>query len=129
MANFSPKHFSALFHQRVGVTFSVWRHAVSIENARRLLLNEGALVETVGPAVGYENLDSFTRAFKRREGVCPREFRSTVRKYPELKLLFGASSAWTAAEIFRLHAMQRTSGEIVSLLCRLASLLSSQRFD
>jgi AraC-like DNA-binding protein len=122
MANFSPKYLSEFFHERVGVAFSQWQCGVRIVNARRLLLLTEMPVEAVGRAVSYENPDTFARAFKRYEGVCPRHFKRVIRGCPELRPIL-ESSHWPAETIFRVDAMRFENPQLVLLLLRLAARL------
>lgn len=78
-ANFvglSPKYFSAFFRQHVGVTFSFWRGYIKIEQAKVLFLESPwRPVGAIAMAVGYQDLTTFGRAFKRYEAICPRQYR------------------------------------------------------
>ncbi len=50
-----------------------------LDQARLLLLESGALVENVARAVGFSSADSFRRAFSRKFGVSPKQFRAPFR--------------------------------------------------
>lgn len=76
IARLSPKYFSDFFEQHVGVPFSVWRTRTKIERAKELFLDAPwSPVGTIGIGVGYPDLTTFARAFKRCEGVTPRQYR------------------------------------------------------
>jgi transcriptional regulator GlxA family with amidase domain len=44
--------------------------------ARRRLALSGGTVETIAASVGFASADAFRRAFERRFGVPPREYRA-----------------------------------------------------
>ena len=76
LAGLSPKYFSDFFEKHVGVVFSVWRGRTKIERAKELFLDAPwSPVGAIGFAVGYPDLTTLARAFKRYEGVTPRQYR------------------------------------------------------
>jgi AraC-like DNA-binding protein len=80
LAGLSAKYFSDFFRQHVGVPFSVWRSRAKIERAKELFLDvPWCPVGVIGIAVGYSDLTTFARAFKRYEGVTPRKYREFAR--------------------------------------------------
>lgn len=50
-------------------------HRVRISKAKSLLNDLSLSIETVSSAVGYTNIKTFTRAFKKFNGMPPAEFR------------------------------------------------------
>jgi CheY-like chemotaxis protein/AraC-like DNA-binding protein len=71
----NERKLTEIFRQRVGMTvfdyFSEWR----LETARHLLASSGMRVQVIASHVGYRNAGDFTRAYRRRYGVGPREYR------------------------------------------------------
>ena len=84
LANLSPEHFCRLFRARTGLFFSDWQCAYRMEHAKRMILDRWIPVAVVGVAVGYDHAATFTRVFKRYEGVSPKELRPFAAHYPEL---------------------------------------------
>jgi len=73
-AGLSPRHLARLFRQEIGVTPSAWVESVRIEAARQLLEN-GERPKQAAAACGFSDIDTFRRAFQRRVGVTPSEYR------------------------------------------------------
>jgi AraC-like DNA-binding protein len=46
--------------------------------ARRLLRYSNISIKEIAYEIGYEDIQSFSRFFKRMEGVSPSEFKKTV---------------------------------------------------
>jgi transcriptional regulator GlxA family with amidase domain len=71
----SPRHFARVFRVETGLTPAAFVEAVRIEAARRLLeAGEGALKQVAG-ACGFRDADTLRRAFVRRVGTTPAEYR------------------------------------------------------
>src|SRR5690349_6416238 len=60
----------AIFSWHARTSFAQWQCAARMATARAYLLNEVG-VEAAGRAVGYDDPDTFTRAFKRCQGLSP----------------------------------------------------------
>jgi transcriptional regulator GlxA family with amidase domain len=68
-------YFSRAFRKVMGNTFSEWLCSARIEKARELLSLGPLTIMSVALSVGYRDLTTFERAFKRRNGMSPRRFR------------------------------------------------------
>ncbi|WP_026507667.1 response regulator [Butyrivibrio sp. MC2013] len=77
-AELNPSYFSNLFKQETGINFSEYLLNVRMEKAKDLLKDPTIKIYEVGSMVGYEDAVSFGRAFKKRWGISPKEFRSSV---------------------------------------------------
>jgi transcriptional regulator GlxA family with amidase domain len=75
-ANLSPRHFTRKFKHLVGVTPADFVEELRLDEARWLLVNAGDPIAKVAQDVGYSSDDTFRRAFERRFGVAPTEYRS-----------------------------------------------------
>lgn len=75
----SRRRLSELFRRQVGVTVSEYLLELRLETARYLLANSGLQVQLIADRVGYDQPGDFTRAFRRRFGVSPREYRAACR--------------------------------------------------
>ena len=78
VASLSPNYFSTYFRQRVGVSFSHWSHGVRVSLALELLRTSDLGISEVAFRVGYRDLRTFERAFKRVVRMTPRSFRARV---------------------------------------------------
>src|SRR5689334_2844562 len=65
-------YFSRFFRVAVGCTFSDWSRGLRIEKAKILLRRRGPTVFSVAISVGYSDITTFERAFKKQTGVSPR---------------------------------------------------------
>jgi len=75
-----PRHFSRLFKQLYDTTPAVYVEQMRLNEARRRLLSSRNSVTTVAASVGFKSADAFRRAFERRFGVTPRDFRTQHSK-------------------------------------------------
>jgi transcriptional regulator GlxA family with amidase domain len=72
-------YFSRYFRSRTGANYTDWYRQLRIERAKALLLNQCAKVDGVADAVGYKNITTFERAFRRCTGLSPVEYRKSLR--------------------------------------------------
>lgn len=71
---------SKLFRQVTGESFSNWIRRARIQRACVLLDEEPLSVTQISEAVGYADITTFERNFRREIGFSPREFRKSVRQ-------------------------------------------------
>jgi len=74
-----PRHFSRVFRTTFHATPAAFVEQIRLDEARRLLLVPRNRVENVSRAVGFNNADSFRRAFRRSYGVSPTEYQKYSR--------------------------------------------------
>lgn len=74
-ANLSPRHFNRKFKSIFGVTPADFVEEIRLDEARWLLVNADEAIQDVAVDTGYHSDDSFRRAFERRFGVNPMEYR------------------------------------------------------
>ena len=74
-ANVCPRHFTRLFRQSFGTSPAAFVEKLRLGEARRLLGERGSRVEHVASAVGFASTDAFRRAFERRLGLTPSQYR------------------------------------------------------
>jgi transcriptional regulator GlxA family with amidase domain len=71
----SPRHFARAFRDEVGITPAVYVERSRVEHARRLLETTGMSFAEVARDAGFGSLDTMRRAFARRLGVAPSDYR------------------------------------------------------
>ena len=74
-ANVCPRHFTRLFRQSFGTSPADFIEKLRLGEARRLLGERGSRVEYVASTVGFASTDAFRRAFERRFGLTPSQYR------------------------------------------------------
>lgn len=74
--NLSPRHFARKFKDLLGVTPADFVEELRLDEARWMLVNARDSIVKVAQNVGYSSDDTFRRAFERRFGVAPAEYRS-----------------------------------------------------
>jgi transcriptional regulator GlxA family with amidase domain len=86
-AAMSVRHFSRVFRSETGLSPAAYVERVRLETARRLLETSARSIEEVAAAAGFGGAEALRRAFARRIGLSPREYRAR----------FGAPAAAPAA--------------------------------
>ena len=75
----SPRNFARVFRTEVGCTPAVYVERTRVEAARRLLETTALTVEEIARAAGFGTAETFRRAFARRVGASPTEYRDRFR--------------------------------------------------
>jgi two-component system response regulator YesN len=75
----TPNYLSALFHKRVGTTFTKYLTRLRMDRARELLTGSERSVGEVAAAVGYASTRHFARTFKETFGSYPSELKRSSR--------------------------------------------------
>lgn len=73
----SPGHFSRVFAKTTGYAFKDFVLQCRMEKAKELLSHSHLQIAEIAPAVGYEDPFQFSKIFRKRTGVCPRQFRGS----------------------------------------------------
>lgn len=74
-AGMSERNFARVFRAEAGVTPAEFVETARIDAARRLVEASEVSLKRLAYAVGYANVDGFRRAFIRRLGVAPSDYR------------------------------------------------------
>lgn len=74
-ATLSPRTFARAFRAETGVTPAVYVEQVRVEHARRLLETTDAALAEVARASGFGSIETLRRAFVRRVGTAPTQYR------------------------------------------------------
>lgn len=70
----SPSHFSRLFLKETGANFCEYLTDIRINEAKRLFRETNMKVYEVCFAIGYDNVEHFSRMFKKNTGFSPNNF-------------------------------------------------------
>lgn len=72
---FSVSHCSRLIKASTGQSFNDWKRALRIRRAEQLLLGTKTPVSEISAELGFENPESFIRAFKKELHITPAKYR------------------------------------------------------
>lgn len=75
VAGYSKYHFSRIFRQYFGVSFSEYINRIRINAAQKLLLDPSVPITEVALNSGFTNIASFNRVFKEFKHCTPSEFK------------------------------------------------------
>ncbi|WP_330114244.1 GlxA family transcriptional regulator [Pseudomonas sp. JS3066] len=78
-AGMSERNFARVFKQEAGSTPAEFVELARIDAARRLAEESDAPLKRLADEVGYANVDGFRRAFQRRLGVTPSDYRARFK--------------------------------------------------
>lgn len=73
--NLTSSYLSSTFKEKTGINFSEYLNTLRIERAKELLMNLDLRIQDIALQVGYQNVNSFIRMFKRSSGLTPGEYR------------------------------------------------------
>lgn len=73
--NLEPTYCCRVFRQHTGMSFSDWRRRIRIGKAQQLLRFTDLPITQIAHLVGFEDVTTFARNFRRQLGQCPRSFR------------------------------------------------------
>ncbi len=76
----SPKYLSRAFKQATGMGFSDYRLSFKVRRAKEMLSQTGRSVSQISDDLGYQNLETFIRLFKRFTRLTPSAFRARRRR-------------------------------------------------
>jgi len=79
IAGMETKYFSAFFHKKLGITYSRWLTSLRITKAMALIKATDAPLMHIGSTVGFRDLRTFERSFKRCTNMTPWEFKKSIR--------------------------------------------------
>ena len=71
----TPNYISRVFRDEMGVNYLAYLTYLRIEKARSLLLTTDMGIAEISAAAGFHDYRTFTKLFKRHEGVPPSQFR------------------------------------------------------
>lgn len=78
-----PSTLSQLFKEELGEKFIDYVLKVRMEHARKLLVETEESIQSIAEQIGYQNVISFYRAFKKSQNMPPGEYRNMYRAVPD----------------------------------------------
>lgn len=81
----NPSYLSRFYHQTTGHKLSGFIEKSRIKKAKELLENPREKIYEIAKKVGYDTAASFTRFFKKAEGITPQEYRDSLIATKRLK--------------------------------------------
>jgi two-component system, response regulator YesN len=75
----SPKYMCSIFKEEAGVTIFDYLTKIRMEKAKQLLLESDMHVQNIGVSIGYNNVQSFIRFFKKYFSLTPEQYRKANR--------------------------------------------------
>ena len=75
VANVSSNHFSALFSQNMGQTFTEYLTDLRMSKAKELLRCTGMRSSEIAGEIGYKDAHYFSYLFKKTQGMTPSDYR------------------------------------------------------
>ena len=78
IAGLEKKYFSTFFHSKTGICFKDWVTRTRIAKAMDLVQAQDVPITNLAYAVGFRDLRTFERAFKRYTGMTPRAYKTKV---------------------------------------------------
>ncbi|GAA3409611.1 helix-turn-helix domain-containing protein [Paenibacillus hodogayensis] len=78
--NITGAYLSTYFKDKTGMNFSDYLNGMRVNIAKDMLQNSNLKIQDVAVQVGYQNVNSFIRMFKRYAGLPPGEFRKTAQQ-------------------------------------------------
>lgn len=76
----TPSHVATAVREETGLTVGDWLREHRMAEARRRLLETTTSVESIASQVGYSDVTSFVRGFRRAHGMTPRVWRERHRQ-------------------------------------------------
>lgn len=77
-SNLSSGYLSKIFKDYIGKNFTQYLSELRIEKAKELLKETKLTVKEIGFRVGFNNIQTFMRTFKKYEGITPGQFRLKI---------------------------------------------------
>ena len=73
----SYPHLRKVFKDSIGINVTDYITGLRIRKSKELLVETSGTIKEIAEKVGYNNDQSFSRSFKKLEGITPGEFRNS----------------------------------------------------
>ncbi len=74
--NLSVPYISKYFKDKCGETITDYLQNIKMEKAKNYLKNSNMTIENIAYSIGYQNVEHFSRLFKKKYGVAPIQYRN-----------------------------------------------------
>ena len=78
MYNINKSYLSSLFKKETGMTLTDYIHHIRMEHAFQLLNTYQQPITAIATACGYNDINHFTRIFKKTYGLSPKKFQTSI---------------------------------------------------
>ena len=78
--HFSPNHFRALFKAATGKTMLEFLTNIRMDKAKEYLVSGSYTFLEICEMIGYEDIHYFSRLFKKREGLSPKNYIESLKR-------------------------------------------------
>jgi transcriptional regulator GlxA family with amidase domain len=82
-AAMSPRNFARFFSREIGMTPAAYVEELRVERARQLLEEGADPIDAISARCGFGTPETMRRAFGRRVGVPPAQYRARFRRVPD----------------------------------------------
>jgi transcriptional regulator GlxA family with amidase domain len=82
-AAMSPRNFARFFRREIGMTPAAYVEELRVERSRQLLEDSADPIDLISARCGFGTPETMRRAFGRRVGVPPAQYRARVRRAPD----------------------------------------------
>lgn len=79
IAGLEEKYFSTYFHSKTGVRFRDWLANLRVSRAMEIIRDQDRPITRIAFDVGFRELRTFERAFRRFTGMTPQDFKNGVK--------------------------------------------------
>lgn len=73
--NISSQYLSRFFKERMGINYIDYLNKKRIEKAKELLINSNIKIKEIACRIGFDNVNTFIKVFRKYEGITPGQFR------------------------------------------------------
>jgi transcriptional regulator GlxA family with amidase domain len=92
-AAMSQRNFARYFRREIGMTPAAYVEELRVERARQLLEDSAEPIELISDRCGFGTPETMRRAFGRRVGVPPAEYRARFKRAPDTVMRGGSVGA------------------------------------
>jgi two-component system response regulator YesN len=92
VAGLERKYFSTYFSAKVGISFRSWLSSIRVQEAIELIQSEDDNLTNIGARVGFQDMRTFERNFKRFTGRTPSDVKRQLAPQPPKKVRLSAEA-------------------------------------